>query len=81
MKGTIASLRLLSIYMCVCVYDCMFFCLILPFEVAVLFHFEIFPCLYPNNKICKTRRDPTTNKHLFKWSHSHCDGISDGQKS
>ena len=62
-----------------CVYDFMFFCLILPFEVAVLFRFEFFPCLYPN-KICKTRRDPTTNKHLFKWSHSHCDGISDGKK-
>ena len=41
----------------VCVYDCMFFCLILPFEVALHFHFEILTCLYPN-KVYKTRRDP-----------------------
>ena len=44
MKGTIASLRLLSIY--VCVYDCMFFYLILPFEVSVLFHCEFFFHVY-----------------------------------
>ena len=38
----------------------------------------ILPRLHPN-KICKTGKDPTTNKHLFKWSHSHhdhCDGIN-----
>ena len=32
------------------------------------------------NTICKTRRGPTTNTHLFKWSQSHCDGISDEEK-
>ena len=63
----------------VCVHDCMFFCLILPFEVALHFHFEILTCLYPN-KVCKTRRDPTANRHLFKWNHSQCDGISDREK-
>ena len=71
----IALHRLLSICVCVCAFDG-FYLLKLQCMFTLKFYHG-----YPN-KICKTRKDPTTNKHLFKWSQSyhesydHCDGIN-----